>query len=201
LKRVVVGLLVVGLVFVGGVAFAAETIAYVKPDQITEVQLQNSVEGAAEVKVADISSSPNANKVTAEHKTQLASVFMGTVSVASVQFTFSSTQPVIIKWRDNQLLLNKDGKFYFNNGTSAVGAASAMEEGKFEARATVDLEFTASSPYNHAADASKGEIISAQGTTRDGSGSGGSGGCSTLTLSALVLFLLPAFAMARRRKK
>ena len=205
MKSVVVGLLVVGLMFVGGAAFAADSIDYVPPSSgtVAELTAEFTSGGATNVVVGNAGARMNSQQTS-----QLLQQFVGEVEVTQVSFSFPATGGITIQWGNDQLLLSRAGVFHHNNHTPVI-VPNSEDEGEFvypgeEAEnenqvASINYNLTRDSQYNLGA-GDAGEIVSAKGEVRSHSSSSSGGGCSTLTLGALALFLLPAFAFAKKRK-
>jgi hypothetical protein len=201
LKSVSLGLLVCCLVFfTGGAALAAETVIYIDPDPD-----DFTIIGA----VGDPIILTWHDKMTDEQREALQKILdefdvtSGNVELASVTFTISNLRgSVTIVWEDGQFIFNfKTGKFDSFNEMQALSAAPFGSEMGVFSTGSGNYIFVKGCDYDGAVEPDKGTFISARFDIEEETRRKKSSGCSALQIGAFVLFMLPALALLRRRKK
>ncbi|MCL2009316.1 MAG: hypothetical protein FWG71_02065 [Synergistaceae bacterium] len=196
MKRLLAGLLVaIFMVSGAGVAFAAETWAtganIVTPGKVADVS--GHLEGATNVTVGGL------DKLTDEQKKAVQKLVDDLkadgdegdkVKVLLVGFTFTARGVAFYEYNDNDEVLYDFVAGEFDQpGTVKV---AAKKEVKFTRGSPEDYE----NPDEYKKSSSDNTGFLSVRKDKSGSGSG----CSILTLGAIALFLLPAFAVVRRRK-
>ena len=199
MKRVLLGLFICCFVLIsGGAVFAAvedETVTHIDPDPD-----DFKVIGA----VGDPLVLPHHDSMTQKQREALQelldefNIVSGDIIVASITFIISKTRgSVTIIW--------ENGQFIYNVITGAFDSYNDMNgasEGGMEALSTGSGSyiFVSGCEYDVSNDPAKGSFIAVKLDVEEARRKS-SGGCSTFQIGAIVLFILPALALFRRRKK
>jgi len=213
LYRVLFGLLVCCLVlFASGVAYAApdadtDNIIIIEP-----VSKDYELSGVLSMTVKNFISSltPDEHEALLEliRKLDVGEQKVNAI-IAIIEFIYKSSGSSSAYQGDSVVYTWKEGEFLYNFRTEKFDSYNDMEAHRIRALASEndkfetgsgEFEFNKYNDYDGSSEPDKGSFISARFDIEEVRRKSG-GGCSALQIGAIVLFMLPALSLIRRRKK